>query len=275
MFYITTLTIAGSDCSGGAGIQADIKTMSALGVYATSVITSVTVQNTVGVRAVSAVEPTVVSAQIESVIDDFDIHYAKIGMVNDAPTLDSIVNSLTTRPTPHLIVDPVMASSSSTRLMQQEALSVFCNRLLPITYLLTPNIPEAEVLTGMSIVSVEEMRIAAQTILETGCHALLIKGGHLEGKSKSDHLFILQADGNIEEHTFTSPSVQTTNTHGTGCTLSSAITAFLARGYELPEAVERAKEYIYRALVEGKDVNIGHGHGPLNHFFAPHKLIKI
>lgn len=275
MFYITTLTIAGSDCSGGAGIQADIKTMSALGVYAASVITSVTAQNTVGVQSVFTISPDIVAAQIDSVTSDLNIRFAKIGMVNDLGTLNAIIDALYSHPIPYLIVDPVMVSSSGMRLMQQDALSLFCKCLLPMTYLLTPNIPEAEVLADMSISSTEDIRKAAHKILRMGCKAVLIKGGHIEGLSKADYLYMKTADDNInEQHVYSSKTVRSINTHGTGCTVSSAITAYLARGHELMEAVQLAKKYIYWALVEGSDVQIGHGNGPLNHFFAPEKLIK-
>ena len=273
-FYITALTIAGSDCSGGAGIQADIKTMSSLGVYATSVVSSITVQNTCGVEAVYAVEPQIVSGQIRSIMTDFDIRFAKIGMVNDCSTIAAIADVLDFYPIPFLIIDPVMVSSSGTRLMQADALSTFCQRLLPKAKLVTPNIPEAEILSSMTIRDQTDMKKAAGKIMEWGCSNVLIKGGHLPGKTRTDYLFIQGAAGRMKELSFTEETVCTENTHGTGCTLSSAITAYLARGNKLEEAVSLAKNYVHRALVEGCDVKTGHGHGPLDHFFAPEKLIK-
>lgn len=274
MFYITSLTIAGSDCSGGAGIQADIKTMSALGVYAASAITAVTVQNTQGVQSVCAIDAETVKNQILAVCNDLNIRYAKIGMVNDKSTIRAIVDAINIHPIPFIIVDPVMVATSGDRLMQEEALSFFIKELIPKAYLLTPNIPEAEILAGMSISDPEDIRKAAQKIASLNCCNILIKGGHLEGDEKTDYLFCFQKDGSFEEHTFKTPTVKTNNTHGTGCTLSSAITAFLARGNNLPEAIEQACQYVHLAIEAGSEVTIGHGKGPVNHFFNPHPLIK-
>jgi hydroxymethylpyrimidine/phosphomethylpyrimidine kinase len=189
MFYITTLTIAGSDCSGGAGIQADIKTMSALGVYAASVITAITVQNTLGVQSVCAVEPQVVKSQILAVCEDLNIRYAKIGMVNDKNTIQAIVDAINIHPIPYLIIDPVMVATSGDRLMQQNALSLFIKELIPRAYLLTPNIPETEILAGMQIHDAPDIRKAASRIAALNCRNVLIKGGHLDGKEKTDYLF--------------------------------------------------------------------------------------
>jgi len=273
-FYPTVLTIAGSDCSGGAGIQADIKTMSALGVYAASVVTSITVQNTLGVESVHAVTPQIVSSQIRVIMTDFDIRFAKIGMVNDEGVVEAIADSLESFPISSLVIDPVMVSSSGTRLMQSDALSSFCARLVPKAKLLTPNIPEAEILSSMSICCEEDKKKAARKIMELGCSGLLIKGGHFLGKTKMDSLFVQGKSRELKEYSFTGNTVSTNNTHGTGCTLSAAIVAYMARGYELKDAVDLAKKYVYRALIEGKDVKIGKGTGPLNHFFAPERLIK-
>lgn len=275
MFSITTLTIAGSDCCGGAGIQADIKTMSALGVYAASVITAITVQDTRKVYSVCAVQPQIVAEQIRCVIEDLSPQYAKIGMINDEATITAICDVLDSYPIPHLIVDPIMVSSSGMLLMQKEALETFCNRLLPKSYLLTPNIPEAEILADMSIHSSDDIHKASQRIMNKTHQSILIKGGHLINEKKTDYLFYKSPDKSVKEYTFSREMVHTPNTHGTGCTLSSAITAYLARGKELPEAVRLAKEYTYNAMIEGSDLTIGHGTGPLNHFFAPEKLIKI
>lgn len=273
-FYPTVLTIAGSDCSGGAGIQADIKTMSALGVYAASVVTSITAQNTLGVESVHTVTPQIVSSQIRAVMTDFDIRFAKIGMVNDKAAVEAIADSLDFFPISSLIIDPIMVSSSGTRLMQSDALSSFCTRLVPKAKLLTPNIPEAEILSSMSICCEEDKRKAALKIMELGCSNLLIKGGHSLGKTKTDSLFVQGESGELKEYYFTDNTVFTSNTHGTGCTLSAAIVSYMARGCELKDAVAFAKKYVYRALIEGMDVKIGRGTGPLNHFFAPERLIK-
>lgn len=271
MRYICVLTIAGSDSCGGAGVQADIKTMSALGVYAASAITSITVQNTQGVQAIQAVQPEIVAGQIKAVMDDIAPVAIKIGMVNDQATIQAIANTLRLYPTQHLIVDPVMVSTSGSMLMQTDALNTFCRELLPIATLLTPNIPEAEVLANSPITNGEEMDVAAQRILNLGCKAVLIKGGHLKGNRKIDKLYVQGK----EACTFVHETIETRNTHGTGCTLSSAIASFVARGFDLPEAVARAKEYLSQALAAGKDVHIGHGHGPVDHLFNPEKLIIL
>ena len=265
MRYYTAMTIAGSDSCGGAGIQADIKTMSALGVYAASAITAITVQNTLGVYAIQEVEPEIVKGQIKAVMDDIKPEAIKIGMVNDQATIHAIAKALKESNYRHLVIDPVMVATSGSRLMQEDALETFCQELLPMATLLTPNIPEAEMLSGLQLHNDQEMHKAAEQICQMGCKALLIKGGHFEGSEKVDRLFI---DGK-EVEIYTAKSVDTHNTHGTGCTLSSAITALLAKGYDYPKAIAGAKEYLSQALEAGQDVEIGGGHGPVNHFFAP------
>ncbi|MCH3993480.1 MAG: bifunctional hydroxymethylpyrimidine kinase/phosphomethylpyrimidine kinase [Prevotella sp.] len=274
MFYITSLTIAGSDCSGGAGIQADIKTMSALGVYAASAITAVTVQNTQGVESVFAVDAETVKNQILAVCQDLNIKYAKVGMVYDKSTIQAILDALDVCPIPYIVVDPVMVATSGDRLMQEDALALFVKELVPKAYLLTPNIPEAEILAGMPIHNAQDIRKAAKKIAALHCPNILIKGGHLEGNEKTDVLFSFLDDGRCQEHAFKTSNVETKNTHGTGCTLSSAITSYLARGNELPQAVEQACHYVHQAIEAGSHVSIGHDHGPVDHFFEPHTLIK-
>lgn len=271
MKYICALTIAGSDSCGGAGIQADIKTMSALGVYATSAITSVTVQNTLGVGDIQAVRPEVVAGQIDAVMEDMKPKAVKVGMVNDAATIRAIADTLERYAPLPMVVDPVMVSTSGSVLMQGDALDVFSSELLPMATLLTPNISEAQVLSGMQIGTAEDMDKAARRILEMGCKAVLIKGGHLEGERKTDRLYM--QDGTAR--TFDRETVETRNTHGTGCTLSAAITSFLARGEEMADAVAHAKEYLTQAIMAGKDVQAGEGHGPVDHLFNPEKLIII
>ena len=262
------MTIAGSDSCGGAGIQADIKTMSALGVYAASAITAITVQNTKGVYAIQEVEPEIVKGQIKAVMEDIKPDAIKIGMVNDKATIQAIVEALQEYTYRHLVIDPVMVSTSGSRLMQEDALETFCQELLPMATLLTPNIPEAEILSGLHLHNEKEMHKAAARIAHMGCKALLIKGGHFDGNEKVDKLFI---DGK-EAKTYTAKSVDTCNTHGTGCTLSSAITAHLAKGCNYQEAITCAKDYLSQALEAGKNIEIGSGHGPVNHFFAPTPL---
>ena len=266
--YIATLTIAGSDCSGGAGIQADIKTMSALGCYAASAITAITVQNTLGVTAVHAVPPEIVAGQIKAVMDDIEPKAIKIGMVNDAETIFAIAETLKAYSLPQLVVDPVMVSTSGSRLMQDDALDVFCRELLPLATLLTPNVPEAEVLSGIKITDKGSMDKAARRVLQLGCNNILIKGGHLAGQ-KVDRLY-----GDVDCE-YVAENVVTRNTHGTGCSLSSAITTFLAQGFSTDEAIGKAKEWLTEALKAGADVEIGHGHGPVNHFFNPKSLFTL
>ncbi len=266
--YPVALTIAGSDSSGGAGIQADIKAMSAIGCYAASVITSITVQNTIGVTAVQAVSPDIVAGQIRAVMDDICPKALKIGMVNDRSTIRAIAATLREYAIEHLIVDPVMVSTSGSRLMQEDALDVFKAELLPLATLLTPNVPEAEILSGVKIIDKDTMDEAARRIMALGCVAVLIKGGHLCG-SKIDRLY---GSGQYE---YECGDIPTYNTHGTGCTLSSAIASYLALGCTLTEAVASAKEYVTKALKAGADVVIGAGHGPVNHFFAPKSLVKL
>lgn len=266
--YIPVLTIAGSDCSGGAGVQADIKTMSAIGCYAASAITSITVQNTLGVTAVQAVLPEIVAGQIRAVMDDIRPKAVKIGMVNDKATIHAIAATLREYSIDHIVIDPVMVATSGARLMQDDALDTFRAELLPLATILTPNIPEAEVLAGMAIDGTEASAdAAASVILAQGCRALLIKGGHIEGE-KVDRLYGYMSG------VFRSEAVATRNTHGTGCTLSSAIASYLALGRPLTEAVGLAKEYVTEALKAGADVEIGGGHGPVNHFFNPQTLTK-
>ena len=261
--YITALSIAGSDPSGGAGLQADLKTFSALGVYGATAITAVTVQNTVGVKYVHALPPQVVYDQIVTVMEDIMPDAVKIGMVNDAETLDAIVRALTLHRPRFLVVDPVMVATSGCALMQADALQVMEERLLPMADIVTPNLPEAWTLAGTDR-SVDE---AAQAILRLGVKALLIKGGHAEGTTKTDYLYVSNDDG-VKRTEFSSATVDTFNTHGTGCTLSSAIAAMLARGHGMEEAVRQAKMYLTEALKAGADVVVGHGHGPVCHFFS-------
>ena len=260
--YITTLTIAGSDSCGGAGVQADVKTMSALGCYAATAITAITVQNTLGVTAVHAVPPEIVAGQIRVVMDDIKPRAVKVGMVNDTATIIAIADALKDYDVEHIVVDPVMVATSGSRLMQDDAVEVFCKQLLPLATLLTPNIPETEVLSG---ITVSDKESAALRILQLGCSNLLVKGGHLEGK-KIDRLY-----GEVERE-YVGENVVTRNTHGTGCTLSSAITSFLAQGLPVDEAIGAAKEWLTKALRAGADVEIGKGHGPVNHFFDPKKM---
>ena len=270
MRYYTALTIAGSDSCGGAGIQADIKTMSALGVYATSAITAITVQNTKGVYGIQNVEPEIVKGQIEAVMEDIHPDAIKIGMVNDCDTIRAIAETLKKyqESFQHLVIDPVMVSTSGCRLMQEDALDVFITELLPLATLLTPNIPEAEILANRKIENVEDIKAAAAAISKLGCRYVLIKGGHFDGEEKIDYLL----EGGKQKTSYRGISVNTRNTHGTGCTLSSAITSYLAREMDMNTAIAMAKTYLSGAILAGKDIKIGEGHGPVNHFYEPKSL---
>ena len=278
--YIAVLTIAGSDCSGGAGIQADIKTISALGCYAASAITAITVQNTQGVTAVHAVPPEIVAGQIRAVMDDIKPKAVKIGMVNDAETIKAIADALADYDIEHIVVDPVMVSTSGSKLMQDDAIKVFIEKLLPMSTLITPNIYEAEILAGKKITDEDAMNDVAGEILSKGAEAVLIKGGHIEGDKKVDLLYnaIRKTEARSSEITmmigdsFESETVETRNTHGTGCTLSAAIASNLAMGLGINKAIDKAKYWLTSALIAGADVEIGSGHGPVNHFYAPKKM---
>lgn len=255
-----TLTIAGSDSCGGAGIQADIKTMSALGCYAMSVITAITAQNTRGVTATEGVAPSMVEAQIDAVMTDIPPLAVKTGMLYSAPVVEAVVRALKrNNATQHIVVDPVMVSTSGFRLIADDAIEAMIKGLFPLAELVTPNVAEAKVLSG----SDDPLR-QAEAILAMGPRAVLLKGGDRSGYTKTDLLFT--ADGG--QTAYSAPEVNTPNTHGTGCTLSSAIISFLAHGFTLHEAIEKAKNYLTEALVSGARFKIGAGHGPVDHFYA-------
>ena len=254
----TALTIAGSDSSGGAGIQADIKTMAANGVFAMSAITALTAQNTTGVTGIFETAPEFLAAQLDAVFTDIYPDAVKIGMVSSAPLIRTIAERLRFYEAKHIVVDPVMVATSGAKLLRSDAMEALA-RLLPMAEVLTPNIPEAEILSGLSITDATGMETAAKSISERyGC-AVLCKGGHQ----------INDADDLLWRHGvgkwFRGKRINNPNTHGTGCTLSSAIASNLAKGYGLDEAVERAKAYISGALAAMLD--LGHGSGPMNHAF--------
>ena len=255
----TTLTIAGSDSSGGAGIQADIKTMQANGVYAMSAITALTAQNTTGVSGIFEVTPEFLGQQLEAVFTDIYPDAVKIGMVASAELVKMIAFKLKEYKAERIVVDPVMVSTSGSRLISEEAIQILKTELFPLASVLTPNIPEAEVLFGASIHSAEDMERAAQAISEEYHCAVLLKGGH----QLNDANDLLYAEG--KSRWFYGRRIDNPNTHGTGCTLSSAIASNLAKGYGLEEAVERAKEYISGALAAMLD--LGAGSGPMDHGF--------
>ena len=261
--YPTALTIAGSDSGGGAGIQADIKTMSALGVYACSVITAVTAQNTLGVRSIQGIEPDILRDQIEAVFEDITIDAVKTGMLYNKVSVEITAESLARFRPRFFVLDPVMVSTSGSKLISDHAIDAVKELLFPLATVITPNISEAEVLSGITIQSTEDMTKAAVKLLQTGCNAVLIKGGHLSGNESIDILF----EKGKDSFSISSPFIKTKNTHGTGCTLSAAITSYLALGENLQNAFTLAKEYINNALYAGKDFEVGKGHGAVNHFF--------
>ena len=267
--YPSVLTIAGSDCSGGAGIQADIKTISALGAYAASAITAITVQNTCGVEAIYPIPSAIVAGQIKAVLSDIRPNAIKIGMVNETEIIQCIVDCLHEFKPQHVVFDPVMVSSSGRKLIDFKAIEVLKRELIPEITLITPNLDEAEVLTGHQVTTVDDMKIAANEILSYGCKAVLIKGGHLTGINMTDVLRIQSID---TPFIFTSQQIHSHNTHGTGCTLSSAIATYLALGESIEKSVEKAKNYLYEGLRTGKDIHLGEGHGPLNHFYNPEPM---
>lgn len=253
------LTIAGSDCSGGAGIQADIKTFCANGVYAMSVITSVVAENTSRVLSVYDLPVQVIEQQIDAVFEDIKVHSVKIGMIKSCEIMNSVANKLMQYKPLNVVVDPVMSAKDNHSLMNENALQTLVEKILPLTTMITPNIPEAETLTGITIESTEDIKVCAKVIHNMGAKNVLIKGGH----SKGEPIDILY-DGN-RFYEFTSERIKTKNTHGTGCTLSSAITANFAKGLSPKDAVFNAKEYIYNTIKNSLD--IGKGNGPLHHFY--------
>lgn len=269
--YPVVLSIAGSDSSGGAGIQADLKTFSALGVYGATAITAITAQNTQGVHSQLAIDPQMVYDQIVAVIDDLHPSCVKIGMLSNSEVVMAVAEALSRYPT-HIILDPVIVSTTGHRLLSLDAQEVIKQRLLPYSMLVTPNIPEMEALANYSVDTYEHKVEASKILFDFGAKAILLKGGHEEGEHKCDILFTNSGSG-IESTIFTSESITTRNTHGTGCTLSSAITAFMARGYDIVEAISEAKRFITEAIRSGADIEIGHGIGPVNHGFNPLKMI--
>ena len=256
------LTIAGSDSGGGAGIQADIKTFSALETFATSVITAVTAQNTMGVTAVEDISCAMIAAQMAAVFGDMDVRALKIGMVSRAETIETIATGLAGFAGP-VVLDPVMVATSGDRLLREEAIDALRSLLVPRAAIVTPNLPEAALLTGMPIAQDRAgMTKQAEAILKAGARTVLIKGGHGDGPDSTDLLF----DGE-SVRTFAAPRIATRNDHGTGCTLAAAITAHLARGYAVVEAISLSKTFLHQALEAGRGLSIGKGRGPVHHFY--------
>jgi hydroxymethylpyrimidine/phosphomethylpyrimidine kinase len=256
----TALTIAGSDSGGGAGIQADLKTFAAWGVYGTSAITAITAQNTTGVTAWAAVEADLVTAQIEAVADDFGVRAVKTGMLANAAIVEAVAAAVAELDLPNLVVDPVMIAKGGDRLLGEDAVDALVTELLPKARVATPKVPEAEVLARMLIRSVDDMREAARRIRRLGPGVVVVKGGHLDGPESID--VVCSRDAEFE---LRGPRLPGAHTHGTGCTFSAAIAANLALGRELPDALREARAYLEGAIRHAP--GLGHGHGPLDHFW--------
>ena len=260
MTYIPkAMTIAGSDSGGGAGIQADLKTFAALGVYGTSTLTAITAQNTLGVMGVHEVPIEMISAQIDAVLGDIGADAVKTGMLASSAIIECVAEAMTRHQVQRLVVDPVMVAKSGDSLLREDAVETLKTKLIPLAALVTPNIPEAETLTGLEITTPDDVRQAARCIIEMGARGVVVKGGHLEGPATD-----LFYDGSQFQE-FTSPRIHTANTHGTGCTFASAVAAGLAQELDMIDAVAQAKEYVTEAIRHS--FPLGQGHGPLNHFY--------
>ena len=267
--YVRVLTIAGSDSGGGAGIQADLKTFAALGCYGMSAITALTAQNTQGVRGIHGVPPEFVRQQIDAVVEDIGVDAVKIGMLATPEVVHAVADAIEAHRLPHVVLDPVMVATSGDRLIASETVGVLVKRLFPLAELITPNLDEAGLLLGSvaapsHLPTAESLDADAHALRAMGAPAALLKGGHLPGSWVVDVLAMASGCERLE-----SARIVTHNGHGTGCTLSSAIAAHLALGHPLSEAVRLGRAYILRAIEAGARVHTGHGHGPLNHGFAP------
>ncbi|MHA3787630.1 bifunctional hydroxymethylpyrimidine kinase/phosphomethylpyrimidine kinase [Flavobacterium hauense] len=268
--YPVVLTIAGTDPTGGAGIQADLKTFAALGCYGMSVITALVAQNTCGVRSIHSVPSEFVKAQLEAVLEDIQPDAIKIGMVHSVELVNVIAEVLGNYPQIPVVFDPVMIATSGHRLIEEDTVAAIAEKLFPLAKVITPNMDEAALLAGIPVKTVEDMYEAAARIMSLGCESLLLKGGHLQSQKLTSML--VNAADLVKE--YYSDKIETINMHGSGCTLSSAIAAYLARGLELKDAVTKAQEYVHDAIYHAADVICGKGNGPLNHTFNPQKMIK-
>jgi hydroxymethylpyrimidine/phosphomethylpyrimidine kinase len=262
--YCRVLTIAGSDSGGGAGIQADLKTVAALGCYGMSAITALTAQNTLGVSGIHPVPPDFAAAQISAVLEDIGADAVKIGMLYSAELIRGVAEQLRRYGARNIVLDPVMVAQSGDRLLRDDAVGALKECLMPLAEVVTPNLPEAEVLVGRRIRSSDDRRAAAGDLGRLGSRSILIKGGHGDEKDSSDLLYLCRENRFV---TFTAERITSRNTHGTGCTLSSAIAAFLAKGEPLEVAVRRAKDYISQAIRAAAGYSLGQGRGPVHHFF--------
>jgi hydroxymethylpyrimidine/phosphomethylpyrimidine kinase len=264
MQYKRVLTIAGSDSGGGAGIQADIKTISACGCFAMSAITAVTVQNTLGVSEVYPVPNHIIEGQILAVLSDLGADAVKIGMLHSSSVIETVIKALRQFDIKNTVLDPVMVSTSGHKLLQDEAIETLKHKLMPMVRVITPNIPEAEILLGEKIEKQADLSYFVKNLSCGGKVSVLLKAGHLTGEVLTDVFYNAETDEVIE---LSSKRVQTQNTHGTGCTFSSAIASFLAQGLPLNDAVRQGKDYINQAIINGASYEIGKGHGPVHHFY--------
>jgi hydroxymethylpyrimidine/phosphomethylpyrimidine kinase len=263
--YHRVLTIAGSDSGGGAGIQADLKTFAANGCYGLSVITALTAQNTMGVSGIHPVPVEFVRQQLRAVLGDIGADAVKVGMLFSVPLIETVAAALAEFAIAPVVVDPVMVAQSGDRLLEADAIDTIKTQLLSLATVITPNLPEAQVLLGRTISGQDELYEAARDLAQFGCRAVLVKAGHLDGAASTDILYLADAKRFV---TLEGERIDTRNNHGTGCTLSSAIAAGLAQGLDLEAAARSAKTYIQRALQAGSTYRIGQGHGPVHHFYA-------
>jgi hydroxymethylpyrimidine/phosphomethylpyrimidine kinase len=262
--YHKVLTIAGSDSGGGAGIQADLKTFAAIGCYGLSVITALTAQNTRGVTAIHAVPASFAAEQMTAVLSDIGADAVKIGMLYSAELIEVVARELKKFEVADIILDPVMVAQSGDKLLQEDAIQALKESLMPLATVVTPNIPEAEVLLDSRLQNLEDRQAAARAMAAFGSRSILIKGGHLNDDSCIDWLYLTEEDRFVD---LKAPRIVSRNNHGTGCTLSSAIAAYRAKGFGIEEAVRHAKSYIQNAIQAGADYQLGNGHGPVHHFF--------
>ena len=269
--YARVLSIAGSDSGGGAGIQADLKTFAALGCFGMTALTALTAQNTQGVRAIHAVPLDMLHAQIDAVVEDIGVDAVKIGMLHSAATVQAVANAIDRHRLERVVLDPVMVATSGATLIDREAIDVLVTQMFPRAALVTPNLDEAALLVARPLATEDDMYAAARELLARGARAVLLKGGHLAGDTVSDLLLARDA----EPLWLRGPRIPSANTHGTGCTLSSAIAAHLARGATLGEAVRAARDYVRGALLAGAPVRTGAGSGPLNHAWQPQAMQTV
>lgn len=270
IYYKTVLVIAGSDSGGGAGLQADIKTCAALGTYATTAITAVTAQNTRGVQAVETLSPRIIATQIDAIFIDMGTDAVKIGMLANAKIIEAVAERLNHYRPRNIVLDPVMVAQSGDRLLDQSALTALREKLIPLAHIMTPNLPEAAALLNRDTITEEDMEDAAKALLDLGCPNVLIKGGHSDNPTESRDYFLSKESNDGTGVFLSAPRIDTRNTHGTGCTLASAIAAHLAKGHPMPEAVSLAKEYLTGAINAGREMHLSRDGtpGPVHHLHA-------